>query len=73
MNKIKSAASSQGGFIKLIILIVIVYFTMRYYHLTVSGIIDSVLLYIKKFPLLDKLVQEIIKGFNALIDNVKNS
>jgi hypothetical protein len=65
--------SSQGGFIRLIILIVIVFLTMRYYHLTFSGIWDSILLYIKKFPLLDQLVHEIIKGFHAVLDSIKNT
>lgn len=76
MNNQKSSQNglpAQAGFIRLVILIVIVFFTMRYYHLTFSGIWDSILLFIKKFPLLDQLVHEIIKGFNAILASIKSS
>ena len=65
--------SSQGGFIRLVILLVVVFLTMRYYHITLLGIWDSILLYIKKFPLLNQLVHEIITGFNAILNTLKNA
>ena len=68
----KNNKNKKGGFIQLIILLVIVFLIMRYYHLTFSGIWDSILLFIKKFPLLDQLVHEIIKGFNAILASLKS-
>jgi len=37
MNNIKN---KQGGFLKLIIFIIVVIFLMNYFHITISGIVN---------------------------------
>ena len=58
--------NQKGGFIKIIILLIVAFFIMRYYGVTITGAVTSAIYWLEQFPFMPKIIGWIESGYNWL-------